>query len=182
MRLVTREEILDYVTYEEQRVATREKVMKIKDTMRIRLGEYLTFLFENHDTIQYQIQEMVRIERIVKEKDIQHEIETYNEILGNPGDLGCTLLIEIDDPAERDVKLREWMGLPEKLYLLLASGEKVYARFDPKQVGDDRLSSVQYMQFEVKGRQPVAIGVEHAKMTLETPLTDQQQAALAEAL
>ena len=182
MTLVKREEILDYVTYQEQRPAFREAVLKIKESLRIHLGDYLTFLFENHDTIQYQIQEMIRIEKIVKETDIQYEIDTYNEILGNPGDLGSTLLIEIDDPAERDVKLTEWYGLPEKIYLVLASGEKAYALFDPKQMGEDRLSSVQYLRFKVDGQKPVAIGVEHEKLTLELKLSTRQQEALAKEL
>lgn len=182
MALVTREEILDYVTYQEKRPAFREKVLKIKEDLRIHLGDNLTFLFENHDTIQYQIQEMMRIEKIVKESDIQHEIDTYNEILGSPGDLGCTLLIEIDDPAERDVKLTQWFGLPEKIYLVLASGEKAYAQFDPKQMGEDRLSSVQYLRFTVDGQRPVAIGVEHDKLTLESKLVPHQQEALAKEL
>jgi len=179
MKRVTREEILDYVTYVEQRDEIREKVLKIKETLRIHLGDNLTFLFENHDTIYYQIQEMMRIEQIVKEADIQHEINTYNEILGEPGDLGCTLMIEIDDPAERDVKLRAWLGLSGKIYLTTASGEKIFAQFDPKQVGDDRLSSVQYLRFSMAGLSPVAIGVAHEKMNIEAPLTSTQSDALA---
>ncbi len=179
MKLVTREEILDYMTYIEQRDVFRDRVLKIKESLRIHLGQHLTFLFENHDTIRYQIQEMMRIEQIVKEADIQHEIDTYNEILGNPGDLGCTLMIEIDDPAERDVKLTEWLGLPAKIYLLVESGEKIYAQFDSKQVGDDRLSSVQYLRFKMDGKAPVAIGVEHEKLTLETQLKPEQCEALA---
>jgi hypothetical protein len=182
MALVKREEILDFVTYQEKRPEFREKVLKVKEALRIHLGDNLTFLFENHDTIQYQIQEMMRIEKIVKETDIQHEIDTYNEILGNPGDLGCTLLIEIDDPAERDVKLTQWFGLPEKIYLVLTSGEKAYAQFDPKQMGEDRLSSVQYLRFTVDGQSPVAIGVEHDKLTLESKLVPHQQEALAKEL
>ena len=179
MKRVTREEIQDYVTYVEQRDEFREKVLKIKGALRIHLGNNLTFLFENHDTIQYQIQEMMRIEQIVKEADIQHEIDTYNQILGQPGDLGCTLMIEIDDPAERDVKLKEWLGLSDKIYLAVTSGEKIFAQYDPKQVGDDRLSSVQYLRFTMDGKAPVAIGVEHEKLTVETQLTSEQCEALA---
>ncbi len=179
MKRVSRDEVLDYMTYVEQRDEIREKVLKIKETLRIHLGDNLTFLFENHDTIRYQIQEMMRIEQIVKEADIQHEIDTYNEILGQPGDLGCTLMIEIDDPAERDIKLREWLGLSGKIYLAAASGEKIFALFDPKQVGDDRLSSVQYLRFPMAGLTPIAIGVDHEKMNLEAQLNSTQCDALA---
>src|SRR5215510_5735033 len=115
MKPVQRNEIIDYVTYEEGRDEFREKIVETNAPRRVHIGEHLTLLFENHLTMQYQIQEMVRTERMVKEADIQHEIDTYNEVLGGDGEFGCTLLIEIDDPTVRNVKLKEWWGLPEKL-------------------------------------------------------------------
>src|SRR2546430_2122060 len=150
--MIKRTEIVDYVTYEDIRARFRAEVIKAKDLRRVHIGEYLTLLFENHLTMRYQIQEMVRAERIVKESDIRHEIETYNEVLGGAGEFGCTLLIEIDDPAVRDVKLKEWWRLPEKMYLLLEDGTRVWATFDERQRGDDRVSSVQYMKFDTVGR------------------------------
>lgn len=180
--LVKREEILDFVTYDEQREQIRGNVLKIKEPRRIHLGEYFTFLFENKETIRYQILEMVRAERIVKETDIQHEINTYNELLGGKGVLGCTLLIEISSEEERDLKLKEWMGVPDSLYLLGKNGEKVFAIFDQRQVGEKRLSSVQYLKFDTKGEVPVTIGVDHPAVRLETSLNSLQQQALLEDL
>ena len=78
MKRVTRQEILDYVTYEEQRDKFRKKIMKIKELRRINVAGVLSFLFENTDTVRYQIQEMMRVERMVKETDIQHEINTVS--------------------------------------------------------------------------------------------------------
>ena len=134
MKRVTRQEILDYVTYAEQRDKLRKEIMKIKDLRRINVGGVLSFLFENTDTVRYQIQEMIRVERIVKETDILHEIKTYNELLGNSGELGCTLLIEIDDSEERQEKLIQWFDLPNHLYLSLEDGSRIRARFDERQV------------------------------------------------
>ena len=182
MKPVERNEIIDYVTYEEQRDAYRKKVMEAKAPRRVHIGEYLTLLFENHLTMQYQIQEMVRTERMVKEADIQHEIDTYNELLGAEGELGCTLLIEIDDPAIRNVKLKEWWHLPERLYLLLEDGTRVRASFDERQRGGERLSSVQYMKFNTGGRVPIAAGVDLPELQAETGLTEEQREALQEDL
>lgn len=182
MRPVERKEILDYVTYEEGRDAFREKMFAVKAPRRVHIGEYLTLLFENHLTMLYQIQEMVRTERMVKEADIQHEIDTYNEVLGGDGEFGVTLLIEIDDPAIRDVKLTEWWGLPEKMYLLLEDGTRVWATFDERQRGDDRVSSVQYLKFNTAGRVPVAAGVELPELQGETRFTDEQRLILREDL
>src|SRR5688572_29028519 len=125
MKPVDRREIVDYATYEDMRDAFRTEVMKTKAPRRIHIGDYFTLLFENHTTVRYQIQEMMRAERIVRESDIQHEIDTYNELLGKDGELGCTLLIEIEDPALRDQKLQQWLDLPENIYVLLEDGTRI---------------------------------------------------------
>ena len=135
---------------------------------RIHVGSWLTFLFENHDTVRFQIQEMIRVEQMVKEADIEHEIDTYNELLGSEGQLGATLLIEIDDVEKRQELLTRWTDLPAHLYVELEDGERVYAGYDNRQVGEERLSSVQYLAFDTKGRVPVAIGADHESLTEET--------------
>jgi uncharacterized protein DUF3501 len=175
---VERSEIIDYVTYEEGREPFRQGVMAAKEARRVHIGEHLTLLFENRETIRYQIQEMIRTERLVKESDIQHEIDTYNELLGGPGELGCTLLIELDDPELRRERLREWWSLPEKIYLVLEDGTQVPAKFDERQRGGERVSSVQYLKFDTHGVVPVAVSVDVPGLKVETQLTPAQREAL----
>lgn len=177
---VAREEILDFVTYEEERAAVRDAAMRTKAERRIHVGPHLTFLFENHDTIRYQVLEMVRTERMVKDADVRHELGTYNELLGGKGELGATLLVELDDPLERAHKLVRWLALPQHLYARRADGQKAYARFDPRQVGETRVSSVQYLKFGVGDEAPLAIGCDHPDPELrhERELTQAQRAAL----
>jgi len=182
MKHVRREDIVDYMTYEEQREAFRASIFKIKAPRRIHLGEHLTFLFENNETMRYQVQEMMRAERIVKEADILHEIKTYNELLGGTGELGCTLLVEIDNPEERDLKLREWLNLPEYLYATLADGTRLSFTFDRRQIGDEKVSSVQYLKLNTGGQVPLSLGCHHPKLSLEEPITPEQKAALTEDL
>jgi len=179
MRKVERSQIIDFQTYNDQRDRFRERVLEEKGKRRIHLGEYLTFLFESTDTILYQVQEMMRLEQLVREKDIQHELDTYNQLLGGPGELGCTLLIEIDDANDRDEKLRAWLDLPAHLYLKLEDGSRSSAVWDPAQVGDTRLSSVQYLKFKVGAKAPLAIGCNHAQLSLESELTSEQRRTLA---
>ncbi len=180
MKTVARDEILDYVTYEERRGAIREAAIRAKAERRIHVGPHLTFLFENHDTIRYQVLEMVRAERMVKDADIRHEVDTYNELLGARGELGATLLIELDDLALRAEKLTQWLALPKHLYAKRADGQKAYARFDERQVGDTRVSSVQYLKFEVGAEAPLAVGCDHPdpEVRHETKLTPEQRTAL----
>jgi hypothetical protein len=179
MRPVRREEILGLQAYERSRDEIRAGVLEAKRKRRVHVAGVLTFLFENTATMRYQIQEMVRAERMTGEPEIAHEIETYNGLLGAKGELGCSLLIEITDPEERDRKLRDWLALPRHLYVKVEDGTRVRARFDPSQVGADRLSSVQYLKFDVGGRAPVAVGVDLPQLTGESALDAEQRAALA---
>lgn len=178
VRKVQRADIIDYQTYSDRRETLRALVMEVKRRRRVHLGSYLTFLFENTTTIWYQIQEMLRAERIVRESDIQHEIETYNALLGGPGELGCCLLIEIEDEADRPRLLHEWRGLPGHIYLRGDGGALVRAEFDPAQASEDQLSSVQYLRFRVGELDPVAVGCDFAPLANETVLSDEQRQAL----
>lgn len=179
MRRVRRDEILDLAVYERSRAELRAAILEVKRARRVTVGGVLTLLFENAATIRYQIQEMVRAERMTREEDVRHELDTYNELLGGKGELGATLLIELPDPAERDRKLRDWLALPGHLYLELEDGTKVRPSFDPRQVGTDRLSSVQYLKFDVRGRTPAAAGCDLPQLTVETRLSPEQRDALA---
>ncbi len=182
MKRVERSEILDFVTYSEQRDTIRSSAMVAKEARRIRVGDALTFLFENTETVRYQVLEMVRAEKIVREADVQHELDTYNELLGEPGELGCTLLIGIDDPEKRDRLLREWLTLPQHIFVELEGGARVPARFDERQVGKDRVSSVQFLKFNTDGKVPSAIVVDHPKLQVKALLNDAQKSALGQDL
>ena len=183
MKPVERSEILDYLTYTDRRPGIRTGVLGAKRLRRIVQGP-LTWLFENRDTVRYQVQEMMRVERLVRESDIEHELKTYNELLGGPGELGVTLLIGLDDEALRDEKLHAWLGLLNCLFAELPDGTRVPPTWDPRQVGTDRLSSVQYLKFDVRGQAPVAMVCTNPDPLLpeRAELTEEQRRALAEDL
>ncbi len=179
MKAVSRESILDLQRYEEQRNAIRAHIFEVKAARRIHLGDYLTFLFENAETIRYQVQEMCRAERLWKDEDVERELRTYNALLGGAGALGCTLLIEITDARERGPKLQAWRDLPEHLYAVLEDGSRVRPRFDEGQRDLERLSAVQFLLFDTQGTVPVALGTDFAPLAGEVALTEAQRAALA---
>ncbi len=179
MNKVQRASLVDWQTWSDQRPQALEKMLVIKAARRVHLGPHLTFLFENADTVRYQVQEMMRVERIVREADITHELATYNELLGGDGELGCTLLIEIGDPALRDELLVKWLDLPAHLYATNAAGERVPMVFDDRQVGERRLSSVQYTRIPIGADAPITLGCDHPDYTHEIELSDATRAALA---
>ena len=176
---VQRAELLDYQTYADRRDAIRAEILAVKAARRVHLGEHLTFLFENRDTVRYQVLEMMRTEQMVREDAIRHELDTYNELLGGPGELGCTLLVEVTDPAERAVKLAAWVDLPRHLYLRLPDGSKAPARWDERQIDERKLSSVQFLKFDCGGQAPIAVGCDLPGLVAETALRADQRAALA---
>lgn len=182
MRKVAREEILSLEEYARQRDAVRRSALEAKELRRVHLGSYLTFLFENAETVRYQVQEMLRVEGRRAEADVRHELDTYNELIGGDGELGCTLLIEIDDPAERAAKLSTWHGLPERVYLALPDGRRVRARMDQRQEDDRRISAVHYLKFDTGGAVPVAAGLDYPGLEGEVRLDERQQAALRDDL
>lgn len=182
MKKVQRSELIDFVTYGEQRDRIRASAMAAKDLRRVHLGDYLTFLFENHETTRYQVLEMMRSERMVKESDIQHELDTYNALMGGEGELGATLLIEIDDAGKRPELLRKWRDLPRRIALTFEDGTEAFASVDEDQFNEEKASSVQFLTFKVAGRTPKGMRVDHPDYQAEVAFTAAQQAALAEDL
>ncbi|NBW81219.1 DUF3501 family protein [bacterium] len=180
MRKVELSSILAIGDYDKARPALRERVLKAKEIRRIHVGEHLTFLFENFETVHYQVQEMIRTERIVEEAQIRHEIDTYNELIGEQGELGCTLLIEIDDPEKRGTYLSKWMNLLSTIFIRASDGSAVSPTYDARQVGDSRISSVHYLRFQMGDKIPAALGCNHPDVDRETVLSPQQIAALCQ--
>jgi len=186
MRAIELSEIKNIAEYELEREQWRPQVMALKDRRRIRVGDHLTFLFENRDTVRYQIQEMLRIERIVKPEDVAHEVETYNELIPGTNQLSASLLIEYATPEERQVKLRELLGLEHHVWLRVEGAPgRALAQFDQRQIATDRISSVQYIKFPLAERQVrewrsgAVIEVDHPKYRAERPLTAAELEELA---
>jgi hypothetical protein len=167
MRPVEISEVKNIAEYELIRPMWRPQIMALKDRRRVCLGPHLTLLFENHATVLYQIQEMLRIERIVKPEEIEHEVTTYNELIPSDRELSATLLIEYETPAERAIHLRELVGLERHLWLEVA-GHRCPARFDDRQMSLERLSSVQYLKFQLSPEQ-VAGFPRGAKLIVDHP-------------
>ncbi len=145
--LVQAADIVDIAQYERMRPQFRKDVMALKERRRVEVGPNFTFLFENHTTVLYQIQEMMHVERMVEEKAIRHEIDTYNELIPEEGSLSATLLLEYDDRALRDDVLPGLMGIDRHVWLEVGELPRVAGEFDPSQIGEERVSSVQYVRF-----------------------------------
>jgi hypothetical protein len=161
MEPLTASDILNLHEYELARPEFRLRVIDLKSRRRIPLGSLMTLVFENHDTIRFQIQEMARAERIVQPDKIQHEIDVYNELLPGPGQVAATLFIEITDQARLQSILDEFIGLDEPGHLVLRIGSTACpAIFAPGQSREDRISAVHYIRFAAgeEGRRALSAG------------------------
>ena len=125
MKRLETSEILDLVEYERVRETRRREIIELKKPRRVSVGRYLTFVFENRETVWFQVQEMVRAERIVDDAKIAEEVEVYNALLPGPGELAATMLIEITASAEIKPVLDKLLGIDTRDYVRLTVGPHV---------------------------------------------------------
>ena len=150
MKPISFDEILPLEDYERVREVLRPLMIREKARRRLAVGSHITLLFENRQTAWYQIEEMIRTEKIAARDAIQHEIDTYNELVPKGGELVATMLIEYADPRERDAALKRLVGLER--YVRFVIGERrIAAGFDDRQMSPERMSAVQFVRFALEG-------------------------------
>lgn len=154
MKTLNKESLLDIIEYEKIRHDYRKEIIDYKINRRIALGPNVTMVFENEKTLRFQIQEIMRAERLVHDEQIQEEIEVYNSIMPPSGGLSATLFIEITDEKKIKSVLNDFIGLTNSDNLYFEIGdEKVFARFEGGREKEDKISSVHYVQFYLNQNQ-----------------------------
>jgi hypothetical protein len=189
---MTFDEILALADYERVRDRLRPLFIHEKERRRLHVGSHLTFIFENAQTAWYQIEEMIRAEKMTNRDAIQHEIDTYNELLPAASELAATLLIEYAEQRERDAALVRLVGLERHLWLKIGP-QRIAARFDDRQMSDERISAVQFVRFslggvdaarflELVGKGEVAVEADHPSLAAGGAIGGLLAASLAEDL
>lgn len=148
MKLIDRGEILGLAEYETVRERFRGRIIAEKKLRRVALGPRASAVFENRDTMLMQIQEMLRTERITRPAAVQHEIDTYNEIVPGTDELSVTVMIEIADKEERDAFLREAIGFERHVWIV-ANGDRVQACAIERGAPEGRTTAVHYLKFKL---------------------------------
>ena len=148
MKTLNKESLMDIIEYEKVRHEYRKEIIDYKVNRRVTLGPNVTMVFENEKTLSFQIQEIMRAERLVHDEQIQEEIEVYNSIMPPNGGLSATLFIEITDERKIKSVLNDFIGLTDgdNLYFEIG-GEKVFAKLEEGREEEDKISSVHYVQF-----------------------------------
>ena len=189
MPKVTRDSLMTLEAYAKARPEFRKKVIAHKKHRAVHLGPHVTLLFEDELTIRYQIQEMLRIEKIFEEEGIQHELEAYNPLIPDGRNFKATMLIEYEDADVRKRELAKLIGIEDKVWVQVEGSPKVYAIADEdlERENEQKTSSVHFMRFELtedmaaalKYGVPLSIGVDHPNYkAAQEPVSAEIRAAL----
>jgi hypothetical protein len=179
-RKLTLDDIVDARAYERERESFRRNVLAIKQRRRVSVGTLVTVMFENRDTMRHQIQEMARVEKLITDEAIQDELDTYNPMVPEPGQLCATVFIELTS----DEQVREWLprlvGIERSFHIRLADGTTVRSitdeQHDSQLTRDHVTAAVHYIRFQFTPQQveafqnPVFLATDHPSYGEEAEL------------
>ena len=171
MEKLNKSDLFSLEEYSINRDSFRKKVLEEKQHRKVYIGEHVVLLFENKNTIQYQIQEMLRIEKIFDAEGIQEELDAYNPLIPDGSNLKAVMLIEYPDVEERKEKLKILKGIERKIWIKVGSHNKVFAIADEDLEREDetKTSAVHYLRYEFsasmindwKNDASIIMGIDH---------------------
>lgn len=188
MKKVSLDEIVGIERYEQMRDAFRRDIIELKKRRRVGVGDRVTLVFENHDTMLFQIQEMLRAEHIVDLDKVREELEVYNALVPDAGELSATLLIEITESDKIREELVKLIGIDESVWLEIGERQRIQATFEPGRSKEDKLSAVQYVRFPFSASAiaafadpatPVRLVIDHPNYQASTSLSGAVRESLA---
>ncbi len=180
--MLERSDLWSLEAYSEERDAFRAEVLRHKESRRVKLGDHLLLIFEDAKTIKYQIQEMLRIEKIFEAAAIQEELDAYNPLIPDGDNWKCTLLIQYEDVEERKQRLTELVGIEDRIWIQIGDAEKVFpiADEDMERSNDDKTSAVHFMRYPLDDSRIelartgalITVGVDHPAFPCEDLVLD----------
>jgi len=187
MKKLILKDILGPSAYERVRDERRRRVIELKRRRRVHVGPSVSLVFENRETMTSQIEEMVRAEKLEEPRKIQEELDVYNAVLPDDGQLAATLFIEVATEAAVAPTLNRLLGLQEHVWLVVG-GTRIKATFDPEQFATDKLAAVQYLKFPLGDEEQaairragtaVAVAIDHPNYRHQATLDEEARAELA---
>ena len=171
MPQIHRDSLMTLEAYAKARPEFRRKVLEHKKHRAVQVGPHVTLLFEDELTVRYQVQEMLRIEKIFEEEGILQELEAYNPLVPDGRNFKATMMIEYDDPEVRRVELGRLKGIEDRVWVQVGGAPKVYAIADEdlERENDEKTSAVHFLRFELtedmakalKDGGTLSVGVDH---------------------
>lgn len=178
-------DLLSYEAYGPRRHSFRQRIIELKQHRRLSVGDTVSLLFENRETIRFQIQEMIHAERIIDPDKVQDELDVYNALLPGDGELSATFFIEIGDRRQIERDLNAFKGIDRgRTVALLAGPLAVYGRFDRGHRMDDKVSAVHNVKFRpspewirkvAEADAAVSIRIDHSTYQRDAPVSDEMR-------
>jgi len=178
MNKLEKSDLLSLEEYNSTRDVLRKKVLAIKKNRKIQIGNNVTLLFENTDTIRYQIQEMLRIEKIFEVDGIEEELATYNPLIPDGTNLKATMMIEFPDETIRKERLTQLVAIEKRVWLQVGENERTFAQADEdlERSTEEKTSAVHFLRFELtdlmvkdlKSGITLFAGIEHPNYNIRT--------------
>ena len=189
MTKLKREDLWSLEEYSEKRAEFKKQVLELKKYRQVALGENSTLYFENEQTIRYQIQEMLRIEKVFEAEGINDELEAYNPLIPDGSNWKATFMIEYGDPVERAKVLARLGGVEDKVWVQVDGFDKVYAiaNEDMERSTEEKTSAVHFMRFEltsdmskaVKENKNISMGIDYEGFEqLVNPIAESSRVSL----
>lgn len=185
---ITPDNLMTLEAYSKYRKQHKADIIALRRLRSVALGEHITLQFENEQTIRYQIQEMLRIEKIFEEDGIQAEIDTYAPLIPDGTNWKATLLIEYPDANERKRELARLIGVEDRMFVEVEGGERVYAIADEDldRENEEKTSAVHFVRFEfgenaiarIKAGAAVKLGCDHTNYPAHVAIAPETLAAL----
>ena len=194
MRPLARDEVVPLAAYGALRDTYRRAVIAHKRARRLGVGPSVTLVFEDRETLRFQVQEMLWVERIEEPARVQHELDVYNQLMPGAREISATLFVEITEPGRIRAELDRLVGIDEHVALVLGAGAEertIAARFDAEQLEDERISAVQYIRFALDeahlaafadASEPAAVRISHPNYRHEAALPPAVRESLAAGL
>ncbi len=185
-RKLTLADIADLRAYENEREGFREQIIQLKKRRRVAVGAHITFLFENRETMRFQIQEMARVEKIISDEGIENELRAYNPLIPEPGALSATLFIELTSEPALRIWLPKLLGIETSVLLRLHDGSEVRCLAEESHASqltrDEITAAVHYIRFEFTPEQVVAFPEGPATLVIDHPDYEESTTLSAETM
>ncbi len=189
MKLLTRDDLYSLEKYAQLRTQMRTQVLEHKKNRHVEIGPHATLYFEDRLTMHYQIQEMLRVERVFEAEGIQDELNAYNPMIPDGANLKATFMLEYPDESERRIALAGLKGVEDRVWVRVQGFDKVWAVADEdlERENAEKTSSVHFLRFEfnsamiaaVKSGAALALGIDHAAYRYDVdPVAPRIRAAL----
>jgi len=191
MKKLTLQDIRSLFEYQREREEFRREVIDVTRKRRVHLGELVSLVFENRDTVRFQVQEMMRTERMTDEAAIQEELDVFNPLIPDQGELSATMFIEIADPQRVEEELNRLVGIEDSVYLQIGDEYTEKGRAEPGRTTQEKVSAVQYVKFRLtpeemksfsQGDKDIYFLIDHPNYQARAKLAPETRRALDEDL